>query len=58
MNKEKFVNIAVRPATRSKLRRLAKLKKRNLHLMVETLVDSELAKKNLPEKANIDSQYA
>lgn len=55
MNKEKFVNIAVRPATRSKLRRLAKLKKRNLHLMVETLVDSELTKKNLPENINIDN---
>ena len=53
MDKERFVNIAVRPDTRVKLRRLAKLKKTNIHFAVETLVETELAKKNLPKKANI-----
>lgn len=56
MNKEKFVNIAVRPATRAKLRRLAKLRKTNMHFAVETLVEAELSKKNLPQEINIDNQ--
>lgn len=54
MNKEKFVNLAVRPATRSKLRRLAKLKKTNLHLAVESIVDEGL-KKILHKGINIDN---
>lgn len=56
MNKEKFVNIAVRPGTRAKLRRLAKLKKSNIHFTVETLVEKELGKKNLSKNINIDIQ--
>lgn len=54
MRKEKFVNLAVRPSTRSKLRRLARLKMTNLHLAVESLVETEL-KKILPQNINIDN---
>lgn len=54
MKKEKFVNLAVRPATRIKLRRLAKLKKTNLHLAVDSIADEEL-KKILHQNINIDN---
>ena len=46
-HKNQFVNLAIKPETRDKLRMLAKLRRTNLHLLIDMIADTEL-KKNLP----------
>ena len=55
MNKRLYVPIAVSPATRQKLRKLAKEMKTNIKYTVDILAENEL-KKILNKNINIDNQ--